>query len=416
MKEYIFNKDDILKAFVSKSKFNFKSITLFEKISCGGFGCVYKVKFSDIDKYLCIKIQKSQKFIDRFEKLFNERNIVNMLQGYIPDIYEIGKMKINNYNLSYIIMEYYPYPSLHVNKINNKQVCKLFIFLLQFMNILHINNLSYPDIKPDNIIALNDNTFRVIDIETIIPLITPPNIDKTIISTKKFDLSNKSYYSSHQLNQLISCIYTCLDIMGMYPNCNGKYVYPYANYLINFAIKMHIDNANKLEDLDVFNNIFNVLYNYTNSVLYTLLSMIYMYILLIPQYTISYINASFWYSIFLYYSKYVTNDKPKSQFCDIKNVKQHVTLITGFCPQSHNESVNIEAEVRKIPRSINIDIYKKCLNEYIKIQKQTFDKLPPIIKNTSKYQRINPYNINNKYYIFNQDPRALFFNTFYNYI
>ena len=415
MKEYIFNKEDIKTAIVKKSNFNFESITELNKISCGGFGCVYKVKFENFDKYLCIKIQRSQNFIKKFKKLFEEKNLNNLLVDFIPKIYEIGNLKIRNYNLSYIIMEYFPYPSLEKIKIDNQNVCRLFIFLLQFMNILHTNNLSYPDIKPENIILV-DSKFKIIDVETIIPLITLPKNNSYIISTQRFDISNKNYYSSHQLNQLISCIYTCLDIMNMYPKCPNQNIYSYANYLINFAKDNDIYNPRIIENNTTFNNLFTKLNIITHNVLYTILSLFYMYILLIPQYTISYINISFWFTIFTFYSQYINNTENTIQLCNNTDVKQHLKIITGYCPQSYDDSVNIENEILKIPSIINKDIYIEILHEYVKLQQQSYDKLPLFIKQTPRYQKINPYNTEDKYFIFKQDPRALFINTLYNYI
>ena len=133
--------------------------------------------------------------------------------------------------------------------------------------------MSYSDIKPENIIYTGNNNFKIIDIDTILPLISTSQEYIYNTTTKYFDITNTTAFTSHQLNQLVSCVYTCLDCMKLYPKCSSDPpVLEYCNYLINLANYYNITNANQIVIPDVFNTLFQYIGSITSNMLYSLLS------------------------------------------------------------------------------------------------------------------------------------------------
>lgn len=357
---------------------HFKSLV---KIGSGGFGSVYKFTIDGVT--FCIKIMIKDKSFDSFVKLYSENNLFELLSGYATDIYEMGNMIMNGEQYDYMIMKYYPNKSLNQVKMTNNDICHLMLFLIKFMSILHTHNLSYSDIKPHNIIQ-SDDSFIIIDLDTIIPYISSNKYFNTI--TSYYDISNTDIFTSHPLNQLNSCIYTCLDIMGIYPKCTSKKaIFQYANYLVSYAKDKHIKYANQLEDITLFNYIVQDLYNVTQNLIYTIMSIFYMYILLIPRYTVAYINTEFWLNILNFYEEHIPFDyKIGNELCKKYNVEKNKNEIINSWVMNNN---NIQEEWKKIPKIINYKEFTKVIPN-VKTKNDLLLLDPRTTKDTKKYIRI----------------------------
>ena len=384
----------------NKSMFDMNLAQYSQLISCGGIGCVYKIMINN--NIFCIKLQPLKMISDEFVNMYVKQNINELLKNYISGIFEIGKITINKKNYKYIIMEYVQGTSLVDTHLTNYQVCQLFIFLLDFMMIVHSNNLSYSDIKPDNII-ITPNGFKIIDVDTFTYLLSQNSIINT--TTPLYDVTNTITFSSHQLSQIYTCIFTCLSLMNMYPACTTKTnnsIYLYGNALFEIANHFGIQRSQDLEQN--FNVVYQYIINITHNVLYTLLSMMYLNILLIPKYTVAYYNVNFWKSIFNTYLQYIPNTYGTgNQICSQSASKKNIQLIRSNHPDSWTNETNPEYELSRIPCVINYELFTTYLKQYIQMYKHIYDKY----KSQSEYRQLyKKYTEYDEYSFLRQDPRA----------
>lgn len=408
MKKYTLNDfltAQSIPAFILSKQFAFSNITSVDELGCGGVGCTYKVNYRDNNQIytVCIKLQYHNPIFTKFTEVYSKYH--TLFDNYISFAYEIGSLTIHNTPVDYIIMEYIPYVTLNHTVLNNKQVASLFLFLLQFMYTLHTNNMSYSDIKPENIIYTGNNNFKIIDIDTILPLISTSQDYIYNTTTKYFDITNTTAFTSHQLNQLVSCVYTCLDCMKLYPRCSSDPpVLEYCNYLINLANYYNITNANQIVMEEVFNQLLQYINSVTSNLLYSLLSLFMMYILLIPRYTIAYIDTIFWYNTFMYYYQYIPEISTTSvQLCNDQEIYNNMNIITAIGVEPWSDQTDPAVEASKIPQLINITPYKESLNNYIVQYSQTIQGLPVALQ--SKYRGYAQQDV---YSLLRQDPRSTY--------
>lgn len=391
-----------------KSMFNMKQTQYSQLISCGGIGCVYKIMINN--NIFCIKLQQLKMLSDDFVNMYRKQRINDILKNYISGIFEIGKITINGENFKYIIMEYVQGTSLVDTHLTNYQVCLLFIFLLDFMTIVHSNNLSYSDIKPDNII-MSSNGFKIIDVDTFTYLLSQNSITNTI--TPLYDVTDTTTFSSHQLSQIYTCIFTCLSLMNMYPTCDtktNKSIYLYGNALFEIANNFGIYRSQDLEQK--FDEVYTYIINITHNILYTLLSMMYLNILLIPKYTVAYYNVNFWKSKFYTYLQYIPNTyEIGNQICSKSASKQKIQLIRSNHPDRWTNETNPDYELSRIPCFINYDLFTTTyLQQYIKMYKQIYNRYKSQSTYRELYKKYIEYDI---YSFLRQDPRATVGTPFY---
>lgn len=408
MKKYTLN--DFITAysiptFILSKQFVFSNITSVNKLGCGGVGCTYKVNYRDNNQIytVCIKLQNHNPTFSKFTEVYSKYH--TLFDNYTTNAYEIGSLTIHGMPFDYIIMEYIPYVTLDHTVLNNKQVTSLFLFLLQFMYILHTNNMSYSDIKPENIIYIGNNNFKIIDIDTVLPLISTSQEYMYNTTTKYFDITNTIAFTSHQLNQLVSCVYTCLDCMKLYPKCSSSPpVLEYCNYLLNLANYYNITNANQIVIPDVFNTLFQYIGNITSNMLYSLLSVFMMYILLIPRYTIAYIDTMFWYNTVMYYYQFIPESSATTvQLCNDQDISNNIHIITAIGVEPWSDETDPAVEASKIPQLINIGPYKESLSNYVVQYSQTMQKLPSSLQ--TKYKGYTQQDV---YSLLRQDPRSTY--------
>ncbi|AJG98688.1 protein kinase [Clostridium beijerinckii] len=140
---------------------------LLEKIGEGGMGIVYKAKCHLLNRFVAVKILKSElsnneEFILRFKREAN--SIASLSHPNIVNIYDIGSEN----NINFIVMEY-------INGKTLKQVLRDNVRLspdttlnisLQMAEALiyaHKNNIIHRDIKCDNILISDDNIAKLTD-------------------------------------------------------------------------------------------------------------------------------------------------------------------------------------------------------------------------------------------------------------
>lgn len=138
-----------------------------ELIGVGGMADVYKGKDIVDNKTVAIKILKTEfsdneEFLSRFR---NESKAISLLSHpNIVKIYDVGFSE----NLQYIIMEYIDGITLkdYIEKekaLKWKDAVHFMIQILRALQHAHENGIVHRDIKPQNIMMLDDGTIKVMD-------------------------------------------------------------------------------------------------------------------------------------------------------------------------------------------------------------------------------------------------------------
>ncbi|KOA20528.1 serine/threonine-protein kinase PrkC [Clostridium homopropionicum DSM 5847] len=165
---------------------------LLEKIGEGGMAEVYKAKCHLLNRYVAVKILKSQ-FVDNMEfvaKFKQEAaSAASLSHNNIVSIYDIGSEK----NINYIVMEYIDGKTLK-EIINEQKVLRyneaiiLAIQIGKALECAHKNNIIHRDVKPHNILVTKDGVVKVTDfgIAKATSSVTITNSDRILGSAHYF--------------------------------------------------------------------------------------------------------------------------------------------------------------------------------------------------------------------------------------
>lgn len=165
---------------------------LLEKIGEGGMAEVYKAKCHLLNRYVAVKILKSQ-FVDNMEfvaKFKQEAaSAASLSHNNIVSIYDIGSEK----NINYIVMEYIDGKTLK-EIINEQKVLgynEAIILAIQIGKALecaHKNNIIHRDVKPHNILVTKEGVVKVTDfgIAKATSSVTITNSDRILGSAHYF--------------------------------------------------------------------------------------------------------------------------------------------------------------------------------------------------------------------------------------
>ncbi|MFU0823930.1 Stk1 family PASTA domain-containing Ser/Thr kinase [Clostridium sp.] len=165
---------------------------LLEKIGEGGMAEVYKAKCHLLNRFVAIKILKSQysdniEFVNKFEQ--EAAAAASLSHSNIVSIYDVGSQD----GINYIVMEYIDGKTLK-QIINEQKVLKyndaiiIAIQIAKALECAHNNNIIHRDVKPHNILVTKEGVVKVTDfgIAKATSSVTITNSDRIIGSAHYF--------------------------------------------------------------------------------------------------------------------------------------------------------------------------------------------------------------------------------------
>ncbi len=211
---------------------------LLEKIGEGGMGSVYKAKCHLLNRFVAVKVlktefSKDEDFVARFKREASAASSVS--HPNIVNVYDVGEEN----GINFIVMEYIQGKTLkEVIKENIRlNACNTIDIALQIAKALqcaHKNNIIHRDIKPDNIMITDDNIVKVMDFG-----IAKMADSHTKTSSNKV-MGSVHYFSPEQAKGLVVDCRTDIYSLGivMYEMVTGKVPFD-AESSISIAM-MHI--------------------------------------------------------------------------------------------------------------------------------------------------------------------------------
>jgi serine/threonine protein kinase len=140
---------------------------LLEKIGEGGMGNVYKAKCHVLNRFVAIKILKTElnndeDFVARFKR--EATSIAKLLHPNIVNVHDVGTEE----NINFIVMEYIEGKTLKQvikakGRISSKETLEIAYQIAKALECAHKNKIVHRDIKPDNIMIMEDNMVKVMD-------------------------------------------------------------------------------------------------------------------------------------------------------------------------------------------------------------------------------------------------------------
>ena len=140
---------------------------LLEKIGGGGMAVVYKAKCNLLNRFVAIKILRSEftndeEFVKRFK--VEAQAVASLSHPNVVSIYDVGHQE----DIHYIVMEYVDGMTLKefINKhgaINWQDAVKITIQICSAIEHAHKNNIVHRDIKPHNILLTKEGIAKVTD-------------------------------------------------------------------------------------------------------------------------------------------------------------------------------------------------------------------------------------------------------------
>jgi len=211
---------------------------LLEKIGEGGMGTVYKAKCHLLNRFVAIKILKAElsndeEFVARFKR--EATSIARLSHPNIVNVHDVGTEN----QINFIVMEYIDGKTLKQiikenGRIDSRKTLDIVFQVAKALECAHKNNIIHRDIKPDNIMIMEDNMVKVMDFG-----IAKVGDSRTMTNSNSI-MGTVSYFSPEQAKgNFVDCrtdIYS-LGIV-MYEMVTGKVPYN-AESSISIAM-MHI--------------------------------------------------------------------------------------------------------------------------------------------------------------------------------
>ncbi|BCZ45479.1 hypothetical protein psyc5s11_15460 [Clostridium gelidum] len=211
---------------------------LLEKIGEGGMGIVYKAKCHLLNRFVAIKILKSELsndecFVARFKLEAN--SAASLSHANIVNVHDVGSEN----NINFIVMEYINGKTLkqvikESGRLSSLKTLEISLQIVKALECAHKNNIIHRDIKPDNILITEDNIVKVADFGIA------KVVDSATISNSNMVIGSVHYFSPEQAKGISVDFRTDIYSLGivMYEMVTGQVPYN-AEISVSIAI-MHI--------------------------------------------------------------------------------------------------------------------------------------------------------------------------------
>lgn len=209
---------------------------LIEKIGEGGMAKVYKAKDQLLNRFVAVKILKTElsndnEFVEKFKR--EATAVASLSDNNIVNIYDVGSQG----NINYIVMEFIDGKTLKELIIEKKRLdcntaAKIAIEICKALDCAHRNNIIHRDIKPHNILVTNEGLVKVTDFG-----IAKASNSATITNSNKV-MGSAHYFSPEQAKGSVVDTRTDIYSLGivMYEMVTGRVPYD-ADSPVSIALK-----------------------------------------------------------------------------------------------------------------------------------------------------------------------------------
>ena len=152
---------------IRKGMFLSNRYEILEKVGSGGMSDVYKAKCHKLNRFVAIKVLKSEfsedkNFVTKFRA--EAQNAAGLAHPNIVSVYDVGVDR----GMYYIVMELIEGITLkqyiaRKRKLSVKEAVSISIQVAQGIECAHNNNIIHRDIKPQNVIISRDGKVKVAD-------------------------------------------------------------------------------------------------------------------------------------------------------------------------------------------------------------------------------------------------------------
>jgi serine/threonine protein kinase len=214
---------------------------LLEKIGEGGMGIVYKAKCHLLNRFVAVKILKSELsndegFVARFKREAN--SAASLSHANIVNVHDVGSEN----NINFIVMEYINGKTLKQvikenGRLSSLKTLEISLQIAKALECAHKNNIIHRDIKPDNILITEDSIVKVADFGIA------KVVDSATISNSNMVIGSVHYFSPEQAKGMSVDYRTDIYSLGivMYEMVTGQVPYN-AEISVSIAI-MHIQES-----------------------------------------------------------------------------------------------------------------------------------------------------------------------------
>ena len=211
---------------------------LLEKIGEGGMGIVYKAKCHLLNRFVAVKILKTElsndeEFLARFKR--EGTSSASLSHPNIVNVHDVGAQG----QINFIVMEYIVGKTLkqlikEKVRLTPQMALDISLQIAKALECAHKNNIIHRDIKPDNIMITEDNIVKVTDFG-----IAKVLGSRTMTNSNKI-MGTAHYFSPEQAKGIFVDTRTDIYSLGvvMYEMVTGRVPYN-AESSISIAM-MHI--------------------------------------------------------------------------------------------------------------------------------------------------------------------------------
>ncbi len=140
---------------------------IIERIGSGGMSIVYKAKDTKLGRFVAIKVLREEyclddSFVSKFK--VEAQSAASLSHNNIVNIYDVGQESRTHF----IVMEYLEGETLKEYITNNghlsdQEILKITVCIASALEHAHNNHIIHRDIKPQNIMLVNDGKVKVMD-------------------------------------------------------------------------------------------------------------------------------------------------------------------------------------------------------------------------------------------------------------